>query len=1129
MISHFIETCRHSGIDFSIGNAGKLKINADRSALTPEVMNQIKVAKSDIVTFLRVEKVRKLDSDFQRSIPNRSDILTRLNLKEDDIEGFYPLVPLQEGMLLQHMLNEQNDTYIKYFIIEIKGQQVFDKVLSSFMSVAQRHASCRTSIVWRGVERAYQLVKKQASIPVVYVHCANKDEYDKELQALKSKGRVMDLERDSLMRIHAMVREDIDEWGLFIERHHIVSDQISLEVTLFELLKFYKEEQSQLPPAKQQYEFALKLNEQGIDDTEYFDELLAEFDAPSLLFNVNHTHVDPMDILDCSYEHEIDDELQGAIRYEAKRLGVSSSVIFHFAWVVVMAKFCDTKDVLFPTVMSGRMTLPEYRTTIGMFLNSLPFRVKLDGRSISEQLHDINLQILKAYQHERIPLEKSLQTLTDEFGTAFNCVFNYRHSGEEEILEELPFTPVLARDKPSTPFFISVTEMSHQFHIELSVYKGTNGLALIDGLELALRHVVNALADDSKSSFSIPTLLPEEKVRDLTAMANGVQVEYSSDLGIHQLFEKQVANNPNSVALVLEGKQLTYRQLDEQANCVAHYLKDNHDVKPDMLVGLCVERSFEMVIGILGILKAGGCYVPFDIEHGVEIIHARINSHNVKVTLFSDKTQASFENSKTLSLNINSILASNSSTGSKGNLSVPFSLAYAMSSSGTTGKPKLIGLAHKALVNLVNGLIHGNSAIDGQHRVLQFSSSGFDMSFTDIALALLQGGSLYLIEERHRFDVSTLIELIIENEISLLNLPSSMLKVLSEVCVERQILLPSVRVVLSTAEKLEVSGELKAFFTLNKNARLANHFGPTETHVCTTYNFEKAPESWPSEVPIGHPIANTQCYVLDSEQSLLPKGVVGELYVGGDCLAEGYLGNAALTEEKFRQVEIPGNGIIRLYRTGDLVKWENDQLMCLGRADDQIKVHGYRVELDDVQQQIKMHPDIDNAVTVYDGKLNHIIGYFTSDTLDDTQLRQHLMEQMPAYMVPRFLVKVDEFQLTINGKINKSALPTIEDVYSQREYIAPETETEKTLIEQVAKVIDVDPEQLSVGESFLNLGGNSILSIRLSQSLVSLFSIQVPLSVILESNNIKELALELDLILNMRKAPEIKDVVEEEW
>jgi amino acid adenylation domain-containing protein len=1152
MISHFIEDCRKSGIDFTLGSAGKLKLNANKSALSKEVMSKIKAAKAEIIAFLKAEEISKLDRTFQTSIPNRTEILSRLNLKEADVQGFYPLVPLQEGMLLQHMLNEQNDTYIKYFILKVKGKQVFDKVLDSFISVAERHASCRTAIIWRGVEQPYQLVKKRVSIPIIYVHCANEDEYEKRLEAFKSENRTMDLEQGALMRIHVLVRDGTDEWMLFIERHHIVSDGISLEITLYELLKFYKQEQSHLLPAKQQYEFALQLNVKETDDTRYFDELLAGFTAPSLLFDINQTHVNSADIE--KYTYEFDSDLQRAIREQSKKLGVSPAVLFHFAWAIVMAKFCDSKDVLFPTVMSGRMLVPEYRTTIGMFLNSLPFRVKFDDKSIAEQLKSINMQLLQAYQYEQIPLDRAIQKLTDEFGAVFNCIFNYNHMDEEVLLDELPFEPIITKDKPSTPFFISVTETSEQFKVELDSYKGTNGVALFKGLELALHCIVNELADNSKASFNMPTLLPDAEIQHLVYDLNDTTMDYPKDKCIHILFEQQASDNPDNVAVVFKDQQLTYKQLNEKANQLAHYLKEQHQIKPDTLVGLCIDRSLEMVIGILGILKAGGAYTPLDPRYPQERLNYMIQDASLAVVLSQRQVQHVLTGFTGTTLTLDGLGDTESHfccEFDNKNLSVEETklnaghLAYVIYTSGSTGQPKGVMIEHSALVNYQKQ-VKLAYALTQKDNFLQFSNISFDIFIEEFFGALCQGSQLILSNEACRFGLKAFIDFCNQHQVTLVSLPTAFWAQL--ISAQEKIASTSLRTVIVGGEALSTSTVHSHYQIFSKSVALINSYGPTEATVTATSYMTSSADGLSKVVPIGKPNINNQLLVLDQDNALCPLGCIGELYIGGKGLARGYFNRPELTSETFIDNpfydESKPNSSLRLYKTGDLVRYLPDgNLEFIGRADDQVKIHGFRIELGEVHLQLAQLEAVDSALVMtreLEGS-NLLVAYVKPrDTLAETDLADYVAEakalltqQLPEYMVPGIIIVLDDWPLTANGKVDRKALPEPSIRHSVVEYTAPETEIEKILIERIADIIGINADQLSTSESFLNLGGNSILSIRLSQSLASIFDIEAPLLLILESNNIKELALELDFVISMKSsindARHIENIVEEQW
>ncbi|NQZ20716.1 MAG: amino acid adenylation domain-containing protein [Colwellia sp.] len=1151
MISQLIDVCRQSGIDFALGNGGKLKVNADKSALTPAILSQIKTAKAEIIAFLKAEKISELDRDFQTSVQNRADILARLNLTEQQIDGFYPLVPLQEGMLLQHMLSEQHDVYITYFILAVEGKQIFDKIMESFKAVVERHASCRTAIVWRGVEQAYQLVKKQVSIPIIHVHCANEGEFQQELQALKSQNRMMDLEQDALMRFHVLVKADSQEHVLFIERHHIVSDHISLELTLYELLMFYKQQQNQLHPAKQQYEFALQHNAEKAVDTGYFDVLLADFEAPSLLFDINQSQFKSTELEYFSYDFEAN--LQRAVREQSMKSGVSPAVLFHFAWAIVMAKFCNSKDVLFPTVLTGRMMAPEYRTTIGMFLNSLPLRVKFDERSVAEQLRDINIQLMQLCQNENVPLNQAVQKLTDEFGTVFNCIFNYRHATEEVLLDELPFEHILSKEESSTPFSLSISETGEAFSAELEAYKGTNGIALLDGLALALEYIVNELTEDSKAPFQMPLLLPDDMLQHLVYDLNDTAMDYPKDKCIHTLFEQQAQAQPDNVAVVFEDKQLTYRQLNEKANQLAHYLKGQHHITADTLIGLCVERSLEMVIGIMGILKAGGAYVPLDPGYPQDRLNYMLEDASLDVVLSQVKVQSVLMGFTGTIIALDGIDDKDShfcSEYGQNNLTVEETgltsgnLAYVIYTSGSTGLPKGVMIEHASLINYQEHvrIAYGLTQADN---FLQFSNISFDIFIEEFFGALCQGSQLTLRDEACQFGIKVFIDFCNQYEITVVSLPTAFWAQL--VSSKDKLASTLLRVVIVGGEALSTSTVQNHYQLFSTNVALINSYGPTEATVTATTYMTSSADDLSKVVPIGKVNINNQLFVMDQFNAICPLNCVGELYIGGKGLARGYLNRPELTSETF--IDNPFydvaqlNSSTHLYRTGDLVRYLPDgNLEFIGRADDQVKIQGFRVELGEVELQLVQQVIVDSAIVITkEVSGSHLlVGYVKSEggfVVESQaefiqQVQMGLKKKLPDYMIPNILMVVEEWPLTPNGKVDRKALPKPDGSQMQGEYVAPKTETEKTIVGQIESIIGIDVDKLSVSESFLNLGGNSILSLRLSQSLGSVFEIELPILLILESHSIKELALELDLILSIKNAEKIENTentVEEEW
>ncbi|MCF2857585.1 amino acid adenylation domain-containing protein [Pseudoalteromonas sp. SMS1] len=1145
MICQFIETCLGRGVAFSLGQAGKLKVNADRAALTPELTEQIKKNKTDIINYLKQKALEQRDSDFQASVLNRHEILTRLGLSESDIDGFYPLIPLQEGMLLQHIMAQDNDPYIANFVLKVQDKTVLEKVLSSFMSVMQRHASCRTSIVWRNVDQAFQLVRKEAKVPIVYIQCANEEQYNEQLTKLQSQQPAMDLEGESLTRIHVLEREDTDELGLFIERHHIVSDHISMEVMITELVMFYNNQQDMLGDAKQHYAYALELLSEAPTKTAYFETLLEGFEAPSLLFDIGESHIESSDTQ--KYLASITPELQHHIRAQSQRVGVSAASLFHFGWALVMAKYCDSKDILFPTVFTGRMMAPEYRSTIGMFLNSLPFRVKIDSRSVVEQVKGINLQLLQTSQYEQVPLDRAIQHLTDKFGSAFNCIFNYRHS-EELDLEDLPFEFVSVKTESTTPFSLSITDTGVGFDASLDAQVGVDGNALLESLALSMQYIVEALSADPVLPFSMPSLLSDQQTSYLLDTLNDTQVTYPRHTCIHSLFEAQAAAHPERIAVVFDGQQLTYRQLNEQANQLAHYLIETHQVTPDTLVGICIERSLEMAVGVMAILKAGGAYVPLDPNYPAERLNYLLEDAGLEVVLSHSslvETLAAFSGTTVLLDDITtptSVLCANYSKENIVTHSIGLTsshLAYVIYTSGSTGKPKGVMVEHGSVVNYQEHVKDAYGFSDSDH-ILQFSSISFDIFVEEYFGALCQGARLVLRDDACQFGLVEFLAFCDAHQVTIASLPTAFWAQL--VADQSVISSHSLRTVIVGGEALSSKTVAQHQHHFGSQVALINSYGPTEGTVTATSHVVSQEDDLSQSITIGKANLNNQLFVLDQNNDLTPLGCIGELHIGGEGVARGYLNQSQLTAERFIRhpfAEQSGRSD-KIYKTGDLVRYlNNGNLEFIGRKDDQVKIRGFRVEVGEIEAHLSQLDEVESAVVVIRERASNpnLVGYIKAKekiaekNIADyiKKVRDLLGKQLPDYMIPSFIVPVDVWPLTTNGKLDKKALPEPYNQSTVQSFAAAKTDTEKTLVARIADIVELSPTSISINENLLNLGFNSILSLRLSQSLATEFNIEAPLVLILEANNIEELAMELDLVLSMKDATEIEDAVEEEW
>ena len=1091
----FLAVLNQKGIRLYL-DQGKLKSQSPEGGINEKDRAYIKENKQQIIQYL--ETLSK------RHISGKKSLMVKLG------RDLAELSFAQQRLWFIDSLQGGSAEYNMPMAFEVGGHLDIALVRNVFHTILERHEVLRTVFV-EEEEAALQRIRSLSDITFDIniedlSHLAG-ELLNEQVKALVEADitKPFDLAEDLMLRI-SYVKKAADSGVLIFNMHHIASDGWSMEVLIkefFILYHAYSQGQADpLPELKFQYADYAHWQREYLEgevlesQLEYWEKQLDTLPA---------LHSLPLDYARPGIKQHKGAFVTGELPATTAKqlLGVAKAhkltpfMLLHGALSLLLSRHSNSTDIVIGTPVANRLQA-ELEPLIGFFVNTLVMRVDTKHDTLSDYFDHIRQMHLDAQSNQDVPFEQLVERLKTPRSTAHSPLFQIMlttntdyglKGGAGTASFSLP-------DMDIQPYQSDLIQAKFDLNIDLSISEQGVGLrwnydtGLFAGQHIAqlnehLCHLLEGLSQMEGQSAQAPHALPlmsADEIQHLVHDVNTTALDYRKDKCIHELVEQQVRANPDHVALVFADRQLTYKQLNEKANRLAHYLTEQYDIQADTLVGLCVERSLEMMIGVLAILKTGGCYVPFDLEHGADIINARLNSHKVTVAVFSDQTQALLAHEAALPCNINTFfdrVASQYSTEDLGLPCSPESLAYAMSSSGTTGKPKLIGLPHRALNNLIAGITTDNPALSGPHKVLQFASIGFDMSFTDFALALLQGGSLHLITEEVRYDIQALQKLISAQELSLLNLPSSLLKVLSEVGVESQLSFPSVKAIISTAEKLDITDKLKAFFSLNDHIKLINHFGPTETHVCTTFNLDDEVTRWPQDVPIGKPIGNTRCYVLDSSQTLVPKGAAGELYVGGDCLAFGYVGNTALTDEKFVQVDLPGVGRSRLYKTGDLVRWHEDDLIYLGRADDQIKINGYRVELADVEQQIKAHPEIDNATVIYQTEAGQLIAFYTSDSLDEVALQAYLLANMPAYMLPKYLVRVDEFKLTVNGKIDKRSLPPLSELQLQGEYVAPESETEQVLVDIWAALLNIAPESVSITANFFELGGHSLLCIRL--------------------------------------------------
>ena len=624
------------------------------------------------------------------------------------------------------------------------------------------------------------------------------------------------------------------------------------------------------------------------------------------------------------------------------------------------------------------------------------------------------------------------------------------------------------------------------------------------------------ITTNPEASIKHLPLLSERETQQILRDWNQTSIAFPEVQTIHEFFESQVERTPDQDAIAFNGSRLSYRQLNERANVVANRLI-SLGAKPDSLIGLIAERSPETLVGLLGILKAGAAYVPLDPSYPEARLRSIIHDAQIEVIVTQEHladqiTEENFHRVVLKPSDANDVFAVENPHSAVG----PSHLAYVLYTSGSTGRPKGVAMEHRALTNLIYWQIQQYPSGE-KFRTLQFASLGFDVSFQEIFSTWCSGGTLVLIDENTRRDMSLLFKHIASEKLERIFVPFVVIQQFIEASEDHLRKTLSLREVVTAGEQLRITPQLVRFFENNPDCRLVNQYGPTEAHVVTSCQLDGSPLDWPLLPPIGRPIANIQVYVLDPDLQPLPVGMTGELYLGGIGVARGYLNQPELTAEKFLPDPFSNKAGSRLYRTGDKVRWNADgQLEFLGRIDQQVKFRGYRIELGEIEATLNHAPQVTQALVMlredHPGE-KRLVAYIVPTNQNaipaTDDLRLFLQNQLPEYMIPSIFVVLPSLPLTVNGKVDRKALPVpnYELDSEKRRHIAPRTPLEQILVDAWKSVLGI--ERISIDDSFFELGGHSLLAMRLVSIVSKQLNREVLVKWVFENQTVQQFAQKL--------------------
>lgn len=1038
----------------------------------------------------------------------------------ENVQDIYPLAPLQEGILFHHLLDRDGgDTYVMATLLSVASRERLDDLISALQDVLNRHDILRSAVLWEQLPRPLQVVYREVRLPVQEITLEPAS--DPKSQAawwMRSERQRLDLREAPLLRLKVAAAKDGGQWYALLQVHHIVSDDRSLRVLISEIVAHLEGRAGQLPePMPYRTHVAQAVANNVAHDAEpFFRARLAEVDEPTAPFGVLNIDGDARRIDEA---HQVIDITQvRRVRMQARRLSVTVATLMHAAWALVVAHTSARDDVVFGSVLLGRMQgSAGSKQAVGMFINTLPLRLKLrnvTARGLVDQAHQELMGLLN-YEQASLAAAQRCSGLVGSV-PLFTSILNYRHA---EVDSEAGWSAasgleVLATyERTNYPITLSVDDLGEGMAFTVQTdrridpgrvlaYQCTALLSLVDALERSLEAPV----------LTLPILSEGERRRVIHAF-NATQAMYPQHKLVHELFEEQVERTPSSTAIIHEDQALTYAELNYKANQVAWYLTAR-GARPDEIVAICAARSVDMVVGLLGILKAGAAYMPLDPSYPMERLQYMLADTNPRIVLTQEKLKPTIPAVRAEVIALDAPDAFSDCCAQ--NLSAkhirvrPENPVYVIYTSGSTGRPKGTGMPHRSMVNLIEWHRRTFPSTE-RKRVLQFAGLSFDVAFQEIFSTLCLGGSLVLLDEWIRRDARELAAFLGTQSINRLFLPPLMLQSLAESAKTGGASLANLEDVIAAGEQLRISPEVSALFKRMNGCRLHNHYGPTESHVVTSLTLTGDPAEWPALPTIGRPISNSKIYVLDRHCQPVAIGVIGEIYIGGASLATGYLGRPQLTAQRFAPNPFSADPQARLYRTGDLGRWQTDgNLEYLGRNDEQVKIRGYRIELGEIEAQLALQAKIKDVVVVAREDTlgeKRLVAYVTTDNADVLsveELQAQLRTVVPEYMVPSSLVVLQELPITPNGKLNRSALPAPAGPCESDDYEAPQGEIEEAVAEIWRTLLHVS--RVGRRDNFFRLGGHSLLATRVMSHIGHLLDVNVPLRSLFEKPTVEELS-----------------------
>ena len=1045
--------------------------------------------------------------------------------KTGNIEAIYPLSPLQEGILFHALYTPQTMGYFEQSSSTLEGELNVPAFEQAWQTIVARHPILRTLFTWEKRNQPLQIVRQKVRVPFAYQdwRSYSPSEQQKRLEAflISDRRQGFDLSKAPLMRL-AVMHLDERRYQFTWSFHHLLLDGWSGPIVLSEFFTLYeaycRAERPALPHRRPYRDYISWLKEQDLTRTEPFWRTYLDGFTKPTPFGVDKPKSNEQKEAYAKQEFKLPHVATESLQRLAQQHHLTLSTLVHGIWAIILSRYSNEGDVVFGTTVSGRTApLEDIENMVGLFINTLPLRVQLTPDVLFiEWLQSLQAQQteMRLYEHSplthiqrcsrlpaRLPLFESILVMD-----------NYpMPKPSDRMQRSLRISEVRVFEQTNYPLTVQVVpsaQLLWQLQYDCSRFTDATISNMLGHIQTLLEGIV---ADPNRPLVELPWITETER-QQLIVDWNDTRSDYPKDRCIHELFEAQVERTPDAVAVIFGEQEVSFKELNRRANKLARHLRSS-GVGPNVLVGICTERSIEMLVGLLGIIKAGGAYVPLDPSYPKGRLAFMLQDSGISVLLTKKRLSETLpeHGAKVIYLDSDWKLIAKESDKNFDSGATLNNLAYAIYTSGSTGRPKGVLGLHQGAINRFTWMWQ-TYPFEAGEVCCQKTSISFVDSIWEIFGPLLKGIKSVIVPDDAVKEPRRFIEYLADEEITRVVMVPSYLRVMLDTHSDLQKRLPKLQFWISSGEIL--SKELcQRFYEKMPQRLLLNLYGSTEVSAdVTCYNTRLMNPEYHS-VPIGRPIANTQIYILGPDLQPVPNGVSGELHIGGDGLAAGYLNLSKITENAFIPNPFSDKPDSRLYKTGDKGRWLADgNIEYIGRVDHQVKIRGFRVELGEVASVVNKHPEVEDSVVLAredrpdDKRMVAYVVLRRKPAIEIHELYRFLKQRLPDYMLPSAFVILDSLPLTPSGKIDRLALPAPGQTRPKPEdsYVAPRTPIEESLAGIWCKILNLD--KVGIYDNFFDLGGHSLFATQVISRVISEFRVKVPLRSLFRAPTVADMA-----------------------